>query len=135
MKITKLWFEDNKIFVLTDDEKELWQSLLWYPRLKNATTEQRNKYRITVSGIHWSEIDEDISFDSFLYDDPEPIGIAKVFREHPELNVSAISRRMGMKQSLLAAYISGTKKPSAEREKEILQVIHQIGCELLVVSA
>ena len=49
---------------------------------------------------------------------------------HPELNASAVARRMGMKQSLLAAYISGTKKPSVEREKEIINTIRNIGQEL-----
>jgi uncharacterized pyridoxamine 5'-phosphate oxidase family protein len=44
MKIQKLWFADEKIFILTDDGRELWQSLLWYPRLKRATKEQQMKY-------------------------------------------------------------------------------------------
>jgi hypothetical protein len=38
---------------------------------------------------------------------------------------------MGIQQSLLAAYINGTKKPSAEREAEILNVVRQIGKELI----
>ena len=72
-----------------------------------------------------------MSLDSFLYDNPEPVGVARIFRQHPELNVSAIARRLGMKQSLLAAYISGNKKPSKEREQEIINVVKQIGQELI----
>ena len=45
MKVTKLWFADDRIYILTDGGETLWQSLLWYPRLKNATPEQRNRYR------------------------------------------------------------------------------------------
>ncbi|MDR0863622.1 MAG: DUF2442 domain-containing protein [Candidatus Symbiothrix sp.] len=134
MKIKKLWFDNEKIFVLTDDEKQLWQSLLWYPRLQNATQEQRNNYRITNTGIRWEEIDEDMSFESFFYDEPEPTGIAKVFHQYPELNVSAIARRMGMKQSLLAAYVSGSKKPSIERTKAIEKTIHNFGKELSAIQ-
>jgi hypothetical protein len=130
MNVNKLWFDDGKIFIRTDDGRELWQSLLWYPRLLHASLEQCQNYEIGNTGIRWEEIDEDMSFDSFLYEDPEPIGVAKIFRKYPELNVSAVSRRMGMKQSLLAAYISGHKKPSKERENEILSVIKQIGKEL-----
>jgi hypothetical protein len=133
MKIQKLWFADEKIFILTDDGRELWQSLLWYPRLKRATEEQRMKYEYDDIGIRWEEIDEDMSLESFLYDSPEPAGIPRFFLLHPELNVSAVARRMGMKQSLMAAYINGTKNPSKERENEIINTIRQIGEELLNV--
>jgi hypothetical protein len=130
LKIKKLWFDDSKIFIHTDDGRELWQSLLWYHRLQNATREQRNNYNVSYSGIHWPDVDEDISFESFLYDNPEPTGISWLFLTHPELNASAVARRMGIQQSLLAAYIRGTKKPSCARENEIMDTIRQIGKEL-----
>jgi uncharacterized pyridoxamine 5'-phosphate oxidase family protein len=72
IKIKNLWFEDNKIFIRTEDNKNLWQSLHRYPRLQYATDEQRQNCRLTYSGIHWREIDEDISFESFFYKDPKP---------------------------------------------------------------
>ena len=134
MELDKLWFEDNKIFIRTKDEKILWQSLLWYRRLLYATEEQRNSYYTSFSGIHWRDVDEDISFESFLYDNPEPEGISRLFLTRPELNASAVARRMGIQQSLLAAYIRGTKKPSKEREEEILATIRQIGSELAEIS-
>jgi len=133
MQIQKLWFADEKIFILTDDGKQLWQSLLWYPRLLHATPEQRMDYEYDPIGIRWEEIDEDMSVESFLYDDPEPVGISRLFLTHPELNASAVARRMGIQQSLLAAYIRGTKKPSKEREDEILAAIRQIGNELAAI--
>jgi hypothetical protein len=134
MEISKLWFDDEKIFIQTNDGKELWQSLLWYHRLKYASDEQRNNYRISYSGIHWHDVDEDISFESFLYDDPEPTGVAKVFHQYPELNASAIARRMNMQQSLLAAYVNGTKKPSIKRKKEIEKTIRDFGKELSTIQ-
>ena len=73
IRIKKLWYEDNKIFIRTEDNKTIWQSLLWYPRLQSATDEQRRNYRITYSGIHWNDIDEDMSFESFFYDKSEPV--------------------------------------------------------------
>ena len=123
VKISKLWFADNKIFIRTESGIELWQSLLWYSRLRYATDEQRNNYRFSYSGIHWPDVDEDISFESFSYDNPEPIGISRLFLNHPELNVSAVARRMGMKQCLLASYINGAKKPSAKREAKIWNTV------------
>ena len=132
-ELDKLWFEDNKIFIRTKEGATLWQSLLWYRRLLEATDEQRNNYRTSFSGIHWADIDEDVSFESFYYDEPEPQGISRLFLIHPELNASAVARRMGIQQSLLAAYIRGTKKPSPERENEIKNAIRQIGKELIAV--
>ena len=49
---------------------------------------------------------------------------------HPELNASAIARRLGISQSLFAQYISGTKTPSAKRMEEILESIRSVGREL-----
>jgi len=130
MKIKRLWFADEKIFILTDDGKQFWQSLLWYPRLMQATPAQRMNYQYDEIGVRWEEIDEDMSLESFLYEDPEPQGISRIFLIHPELNASAVARRMGMQQSLLASYIRGTKKPSLIREDEIKSTIREIGREL-----
>ena len=130
MTITKIWFENDRIYGLTDDGRTLWQSLLYYKQLLYASEEKRNKYEISDEGIHWRELDEDVSFESFEYDDPEPVGISKFFLSHPEINASAIARRLGIQQSLFAAYINGTKKPSKERENLILNEIRALGEEL-----
>lgn len=131
MIVTKIWFADNRIYGETDDGRTLFQSLLYYKRLLNATDEQRNNFRISRKGIHWEELDEDVSFESFEYDNPEPVGVAKFFITHPEINVSAIARRLGLQQSLLASYINGTKKPSKEREDLIMAEVRALGAELM----
>lgn len=130
MKIKKIWFADDNIFIETDKGKKLFQSLLWYPRLLNATLEQREKYEFDNIGIRWEELDEDMSIESFTFTSPVPQGVALVFRKHPELNAAAVARRMGMPQSLLAAYISGTKTPSPQQESRILRTVKEIGKEL-----
>ena len=53
MVIKKIWFDDNRIYGLTDDGRTLFQSLLYYKRLLNATPQQREAYRIGHFGIHW----------------------------------------------------------------------------------
>lgn len=131
MILTKIWFADNCIYGLTDDGRTLFQSLLYYKRLMYATDEQRNNYEMDDEGIHWREIDEDVSFESFEYDDPIPVGISKFFLSHPEINASAVARRLGIQQSLLASYINGTKKPSKEREDLIMAEVRAIGSELV----
>lgn len=131
MIITKIWFENDRIYGLTDDGRTLWQSLLYYRRLREAMPEEREQYRLGHFGIHWEKLDEDMSFESFEYDNPEPVGISKFFLSHPEINASAIARRLGIQQSLFAAYINGTKKPSKEREQLILNEIRTLGEELM----
>jgi hypothetical protein len=135
MKISKIWFANDRIYGLTDDGRELWQSLLYYRRLRNATDEERANYEIDDEGIHWYDLDEDVSFESFEYDDPEPTGISRIFLSHPELNASAVGRRLGISQSLMAQYINGTKKPSKERERLIMDEIILISQELQRICA
>ena len=130
MVLKKIWFENERIYGLTYDGKTVWQSLLWYKRLNAATDEQRNDYEMDDEGIHWYDLDEDISIESFEYDDPEPQGVSRIFLSHPELNASAVARRIGISQSLMAQYINGTKKPSKEREALILNEVKSIGREL-----
>ena len=136
MKVEKLWFENGRIYVTNDKGETLYQSLKFYPRLLVATDKQRAAYEFEPFGIHWEEIDEDMSYESFYYEDTkEPaLGIQEAFLSHPELNISAVARRMGIQQSLLASYIKGTKIPSPERKKFILDTIHEIGQSLLNVS-
>lgn len=133
MKITRIWFENERIYGTTDKGGVVWQSLLWYKRLRTASDEQRNDYEIDDEGIHWYNLDEDVSFESFDYENPEPQGLSRVFLTHPELNASAIARRVGISQSLMAQYINGTKKPSKEREESILNEIKSIGQELVSI--
>ena len=102
MKATRVWFEGERIYIETDDGRTLWQSILYYQRLKNATDEQRNDYELGHFGIHWEEIDEDISYESFEYENPEPMGISHMFLAHSELNASAVARNWVFSKSLLA---------------------------------
>ncbi len=56
--------------------------LVWYPRLLHATKEQRKNWRIVGGGygIHWEEIDEDLSTEGLLRGAPAPRpSPAKVF--------------------------------------------------------
>ena len=61
-----VWFDDNSMWVELLDGRTLGIPLAWFPRLLHATPEQRQKYQLTVSGIHWDELDEDISVAGLL---------------------------------------------------------------------
>jgi Protein of unknown function (DUF2442) len=59
--------EDELIVVLADGRK-LSVPLAWFPRLLHASLEQRQHYEILGDGegIHWPEIDEDLSVAGLL---------------------------------------------------------------------
>jgi hypothetical protein len=50
--------------------------LAWYPRLLHATPEQRAHWRIAGGGygIHWPDVDEDLSTEGLLRGAPAPHG-------------------------------------------------------------
>lgn len=132
MRIKKIWFDGSRIYAQFDDGRTLWQSLLYYRNLLNA--ENRDDYVIEDDGVHWYSLNEDISNESFEYDNPEPEGISRILLSHPELNLSAVARRLGIQQSLLAAYSSGMKRPSESRELMIVNEIRKIGNKLLAIG-
>jgi hypothetical protein len=59
---------DERLIVTLADGRELSAPLAWFPRLSEATPEQRQKWRLIGRGhgIHWPEVDEDISMVSLL---------------------------------------------------------------------
>jgi hypothetical protein len=133
MKISKLWFENDRLYIHTDSGRTLWQSLLYYRRLREATDEQHAEYEIDDEGIHWEALDEDVSFESFDYDNPEPQGISRLFLSHPELNDAAIARRLGIDSGVMRQYLNGMRKPSPETEFLIYSAVRNIGSELQTV--
>lgn len=136
MKAKKLWFADGRLFIETDKGEKLSQSLKWYPRLAGATDAQREAYRLSPVGIHWAELDEDVSFESFAYPDEEPAEnrLAVFFNQHPEINVSKLAQRIGIPRSVFASYLCGAKTPSKERIKQIENALRNVGNELSAVS-
>jgi hypothetical protein len=61
------------------DGRTITVPLAWYPRLLHATPEQRANWRIAGAGygIHWPDLDEDLSTQGLLQGAPAPRGKAK----------------------------------------------------------
>ena len=133
MKIKKIWFDGDYIYGMDERNNTYRQSLLWYSKLRNASAEERERYTFSPIGIHWRELDEDVSFESFGYEDAEPSKLQRFFLTHKEINVSEFARLIGINAALLRNYINGFKKPSKEREGQILEQIHKIGAEFMEV--
>ena len=65
---TDVYFDDKHIHVRLSDGREISAPLEWFPRLYRATNEQRQRWELIGRGvgIHWEDIDEDISVAGLL---------------------------------------------------------------------
>ncbi len=59
-------FDDNILWVHLDDGRVLSVPLAWFPRLLQATPEQRAQFEPSPRGIHWEGIHEDLSINGIL---------------------------------------------------------------------
>lgn len=67
-RAVKVWLDDENLWLLLTDGRQIAVPLVYFPRLLNATPEQRNKFETSGggAGIHWDELDEDISVEGLL---------------------------------------------------------------------
>jgi len=65
---TNVRFDDEMIHVDLADGRSISASLEWFPRLRDATAAQRDNWRLIGRGvgIHWEELDEDLSVAGLL---------------------------------------------------------------------
>jgi len=59
-------FDENSLWVDLSDGRVIAVPLAWFPRLLHATPEQRAKVEISPMGLHWDELDEDVSVSGLL---------------------------------------------------------------------
>ena len=67
-------FSEDEIRVVLMDGRTIQVPLAWYPRLLQATAEQRAHWEASGGGygIHWPELDEDVSTEGLLRGAPAP---------------------------------------------------------------
>ena len=67
-------FDEHRLIVDLMDGRTISVPLAWYPRLFDATALQRQNWRIAGAGfgIHWPDIDEDLSSEGLLLGAPAP---------------------------------------------------------------
>lgn len=133
-KIKNLWFDNDRIYMRSTENRVLSRPLEAYPELKDASVEQRNDFTIDEDrmAIRWETLDADMHISSF-YETTEPNPqneVAAMFNRFPWLNVSEVARAIGINKSLLARYIYGISKPSEQRVQQIREAFHAFGREL-----
>ena len=67
-RATELTISDDQLHVVLADGRKLSVPITWFPRLAGATDAQRNDWEWIGNGegIHWPQIDEDLSISGFL---------------------------------------------------------------------
>ncbi|MBM3944357.1 MAG: DUF2442 domain-containing protein [SAR202 cluster bacterium] len=63
-----VWFDAHMLYMRLNDGREVGVPLEWFPPLRRATDMQRGNWRLIGNGvgIHWEDIDEDISVAGLL---------------------------------------------------------------------
>ncbi|MDX5362793.1 MAG: DUF2442 domain-containing protein [Pseudazoarcus pumilus] len=59
-------FDEHTMWVELQDGRVIGVPLAWFPRLLNASAEQRARFELSPGGLHWEELDEDISVAGLL---------------------------------------------------------------------
>lgn len=77
-------FTKDTFSVALRDGRTITVPLAWYPRLLNATAAQRKNWQVAGGGygIHWPDIDEDLSTEGLLRGAPAP----RPAQDQPESN-------------------------------------------------
>ena len=80
-RATSVEISDDELIVTLRDGRRIASPLAWYPRLQAATREARENWTLLGDGIgiHWPEIDEDLSVEGLLEGRPA-IGLAREAR-------------------------------------------------------
>jgi hypothetical protein len=76
LRVKAVSLDADRLSVELMDGRAISVPLAWYPRLANATPEQRARWEVAGGGygIHWPEIDEDLSTEGMLRGAPAPVG-------------------------------------------------------------
>jgi hypothetical protein len=73
-RVASVNFSADSLSVTLRDGRVISVPLAWYPRLLHATPEQLNHWKIAGGGygIHWPDLDEDLSTEGLLRGAPAP---------------------------------------------------------------
>jgi hypothetical protein len=73
-RVRSVDIDDVRLTVELMDGRSISVPLAWYPRLLDATPEQRQRYEVAGGGygLHWPGLDEDLSTEGLLRGAPAP---------------------------------------------------------------
>lgn len=72
LNIVKVWVDATHIYAETADGLRASYAFSDWERLARATDDQRRDFYLSPAGIHWPQIDEDLSFEGMFRDNGYP---------------------------------------------------------------
>ena len=80
-----LWVDDTHVYAETTDGLRASYAFSDWARLANATDAQRRDFYLSYGGIHWPQIDEDLSFECMFEDNGIPFAAEEEAEYHSHL--------------------------------------------------
>ena len=73
-RVAEVSFSEDSLCVVLRDGRKISVPLTWFPKLLQATPQQRTNWQVAGGGygIHWPELDEDLSTEGLLRGAPAP---------------------------------------------------------------
>ena len=72
LNIVKVWVDAAHVYAETADGLRASYAFSDWERLARATDDQRRDFYLSPAGIHWPQIDEDLSFEGMFRDNGYP---------------------------------------------------------------
>ena len=73
LEVKRVWTDDNCVYAESAEGKVASYAFADWQRLANATKAQREDFYLSPCGIHWPQIDEDLSFSGMFDQTSEPV--------------------------------------------------------------
>jgi hypothetical protein len=105
-RVAGLSFTADSLSVALKDGRTITVPLAWYPRLLNASTKQRERWEVAGGGygIHWPELDEDLSTEGLLRGAPAP---SHQFSSHTSGEIKSNDSKKGPRKAETRSRRSG----------------------------
>ncbi|MGI8906285.1 MAG: DUF2442 domain-containing protein [Candidatus Sumerlaeaceae bacterium] len=73
-RVRSVHFSEDSLCVGLMDGRTICVPLAWFPRLFHASTDQLNNWKVAAAGygLHWPDLDEDLSTEGMLRGAPAP---------------------------------------------------------------
>lgn len=116
-RVAEVVVTEDELTVRLMDGRTITVPLAWFPRLLGATEEQRNNWRVSGGGygIHWEDVDEDLSTEGLLRGSPVPARpITQVKNHHTDDEDSTIQASDEEGEKGLLDHLSEVEESGAE---------------------
>lgn len=131
--IQSITFKNERLEVHLLDGRVISVPLSWYPRLASASAKERNNWELIGNGvgIHWEDIDEDLSLEGLFQGIPSPewsreksLQAREIYTIRTALgfNQQKFARLLGVRQASLSDWEKGKRTPSPLAKERILKM-------------